>query len=219
MVMTAPGTGTEAGAAVKRRMEGAMTQEITHGLWGGSVALLALALFQNRLVSAARKANPNLRYWDLIVTSEDNRYSLSRLQFYLWFAVIAISYAAVCAASGTLSDVPANLYVLMGINAASAVASTAIALKNEALTKRQAAEAPHWFRDIFLDSQNTLDLPRTQMFMWTLVILVGYLVALVSHFKRGQLTLPVLPEGLLVLMGISQGAYLGSKAVEDTGKK
>lgn len=196
-----------------------MTPEITHGLLGGLFTLLALALFQNRLVSSARKTNPNIRYWDLIVTSEDNRYSLSRLQFYLLFVVIAISYAAACSASGTLSDIPPNLYILMGINAASAVTATAITLNTGTLTKGQVAGAPNWFRDIFLDSQNTLDLPRTQMFAWTLVILIGYLVVLASHFRHRQFTLPVLPEGLLVLMGISQGAYLGSKAVEDTGKK
>jgi hypothetical protein len=52
------------------------------------------------------------------------------------------------------------------------------------------------------------------MFVWTMVILIGYLVVLWNHYRQGLPSLPTVPEGLVVLMGISHGAYLGTKATE-----
>ena len=172
---------------------------------GGFGLVVLLAFFVGLSISA--KVKP----LDLIVTSEDNRVSLSRLQFWLWFMVVVISWGAVSWANRRLYPVPENLYILMGVNATAAVASSAITA-TKGFSPR--AAKPNFFKDVFLDSRKTLDLPRTQMFVWTIIILVGYLSVLVEHYQQGLPSLPNIPEGLIALMGISHGAYLGTKATE-----
>ncbi len=185
--------------------------------WGAITTLLLLFAFQAALVHMARKNSPKraVSFWDLIVTTEDEKYSLSRFQYYLWFVVILISYGAVCFAKGMLANIPEGLYLLMGVNTASAVASSAITFAKGTFSS---GRSPNFFTDLFLDTKNSLDLPRTQMFAWTIALVVGYVLWVfrliyAAHDPNG-LTLPQIDNGLIVLMGISHSAYLGAKAVE-----
>ena len=62
-----------------------------------------------------------------------------------------------------------------------------------------------------------LSLHRCQIALWTLVVLVIYLI---NYF--GTMCLPVIPDKLLVLMGVSGGTYLGfnyPKPKEENGSK
>jgi len=178
---------------------------------GGTLALLLV--LQWILVLIARKyvADREVIFWDLVVTTEDERYSLSRLQLYMWFVTILISYGAIYFAQreGAIPDVPEELYILMGVITSSTVASTVITFTKKAAWN---PGKPNFFIDVFFDSKNSLDLPRTQMFAWTIVIIVVYLVQVFRSL--GDSSLPRVPAGLIVLMGISNGAYLGTKAAE-----
>ena len=181
---------------------------------GAVGAFLILFLFQLLLVRKARKGlkNPeSVRLMDLIVTSEDGCYSISRLQIYLWTFAVVIGFGAVfmCDYKGTISDIPASLYMLMGVNVAATITSTAInTAKNEKVIKVD----PDFWRDIFFESKNSLDLPRTQMFVWTIISLCVFFFLLYKSLASNNLTLPDIPTGLIALMGISHGAYLGTKA-------
>lgn len=185
---------------------------IAQVVWDGKLSagfcIIALLVFFVALTLWAR-----VHPLDLIITSEDNRVSLSRLQFWLWLVVVIISWGAVSWTTRRLHPVPENLYILMGVNVASTVAASAITVVKGISQK---ADKPRFFTDVFLDSRRTLDLPRIQMFVWTIITIVGYLIVLVEHYYQGLPSLPVIPEGLIVLMGISHGAYLGSKATGST---
>lgn len=185
-----------------------IAQVIWDGKIGAGFGIIVLLAFFVALSLAAR-----VHPLDLIITSEDNRVSLSRLQFWLWFVVVVISWGAVSWTTRRLHPVPDNLYMLMGVNVGATIAASAITVVKGIPPK---ADKPRFFTDVFLDSKMTLDLPRIQMFVWTIIILVGYLIVLVEHYYQGLPSLPVIPEGLIVLMGISHGAYLGSKATGAT---
>ena len=185
--------------------------------WGATITILLLFAFQALLVHLARKGFPKrtVSFWDVIVTTEDEKYSLSRFQFYLWFVVILISYGAISFAKGQLANITEGLYLLMGVNTASAVASTAITFTKGTF---RPGRSPNFFTDLFLDTKNSIDLPRTQMFVWTIVLGVGYVLWVIRLIHEAtdpvKLTFPELENGLVVLMGISHSAYLGAKAVE-----
>jgi hypothetical protein len=185
-----------------------------HGSIIGAVGgFLILFIFQLWLVyvanNKARKLNAvkKVKLWDLIVTGEDGRYSISRLQMYLWTFAVVIGYGAVFGYNFAPPDIPATLYMLMGVNVSATVASTAInTVRNEAVKQSE----PDFWKDIFFESEASLDLPRTQMFVWTLISLCVFFFLLCQSLATKKL--PDIPSGLVVLMGVSQGAYLGSKA-------
>jgi hypothetical protein len=181
-----------------------MTPELTRALEGAAGAILGLLVFQTALVRRARRKNPTVTFWDLVVTSEDNKYSLSRLQFYLWTVAIVVSYVALCAAAKRRCGIPESLYLLMGVNAASAVTSTAITVSQDLVPKSTKADKPNFVADIFLDSMRSLDLPRTQMFVWTVLTLGGYLLAVAHRIDGTYLKSPGPDEGA-ILVGRAKG--------------
>ena len=208
-----------------------LSSVVARGIIGGVTAVLLLLWFQYELVASARAANPKrvVLFWDLVVTGDDEKYSLSRLQLYLWFLVIITSYTAICFAKGTLILLSDGLNLLLGINAAAAVAATALTTIPSTATVQTpsaasaipaapapatvTAAAPNFVRDIFFEKPGSLDLPRTQMFAWTVVLILGFILVVVKSFKEGKPELPEVPPSLAALMGISHGAYLGPKAL------
>ncbi|MBI5178369.1 MAG: hypothetical protein HZA04_03820 [Nitrospinae bacterium] len=221
----------------------AAPMDVNHkrGFAGGVVALLFIAVGQNFLVSAARRRARNLgtgreiKFFDLFITPGDESYSISRLQMYLWTVAVIVTFCASFMAAMKIPDIPETLYMLMGVNLAAAVTSSALASVEEG--KATTAEAPSveaavdqtfpakpkeehkpdFIRDIFFDEADSLDLPRTQMFAWTVVSLIAYLV---MFLKTGNgVELPVIPQGLVVLMGVSHLGYLGAKGAAMVGKK
>ena len=191
------------------------------GVWGFLGALVAfvfLLALQTYLVKSAKKraaGTRNIRFWDLIITSEDENYSLSRLQMYLWTVVVVIGFVAVFLSTRDWPTIQQNLYLLMGVNLAASVTSTGVffAKKNGVTTP---PDQPDFVKDIFFESNKiSLDLPRTQMFVWTIVSLCFFAIKLIQSFVAGPPGLPDIPTGLVVLMGVSHGAYIATKA---TGK-
>jgi hypothetical protein len=193
-------------------------------LLGALIAFVLLATLQSYLVHAARKrakkedSRRDIRFWDLVITSEDERYSLSRLQLYLWTIFVIIGYAAVCFAGRAFQTIPPNLSLLIGINVAATVASTGIAYWGEVVMQKS-VKGPDFVKDIFFETETSLDLPRTQMFIWTMVSLTVFTVALVETIRMGEPKLPEIPRGLVILMGLSHGAYLGTKAATQIEKQ
>lgn len=218
---------------------------------GALLSLTIILLFQGFLVSKASKrakyngTSRNVRFMDLLITSEDESYSLSRLQMYLWTVAAIMGYWAIFASTGKFPVIPETLYMLMGVNFATSVASTAlntikappsqaaaataataattpveVAAASEvvalaAAVAVRASSPPDFIKDIFFESkdgkiQNSLDLPRTQMFIWTVISLGTFAVLLI----KSPTELPEIKSGLVTLMGISNGAYLGAKAAK-----
>jgi hypothetical protein len=184
------------------------------GALGAVIAAAFLWGLQRFLITQANKTRDNkLNFFDLIVTSEDNRWSLSRFQIYIWTVWVVIAFAQVAFATFSFPIIPENLAILMGINGTTAVLSTAITDPQ----KHAKVDNPNFFKDIFLDAEGTLDLPRTQMFIWTLVIFAIHIIIFWKGYlsSNSKPTIPEVSGGLLILMGVSNGAYLGVKAATE----
>jgi len=202
------------------------SRECTAGVVGAVVSLVLLIAVQTLLIRLTRHYYPAVRFFDLLVTGDDNRYSLSRFQVYVWTAVVIIAFGAMTFSRFRFADFPPNLLLLIGVNLASAVAATAITTAKAAPPPAAAGQGPNFFRDIFLESNAvvpSLDLPRTQMFAWTLISLVTYIVIFIRYFPPAEVLvngvpkaplMPDVPQGLVALMGLSNGAYLGVKAAK-----
>lgn len=66
-----------------------------------------------------------------------------------------------------------------------------------------------------------IDLARVQMFFFTLIVALAYVYALGSMMSgdavdAADLSFPDLSDGMVALLGISNGGYLGAKAVDHT---
>ncbi len=226
----------------------------TKAVIGAVIPLMLILFFQKTLVEVARqrarreKSQRTIHFMDLLISCEDESYSLSRVQMYLWTIAIIMGYWSIYAVTGKFPDIKENLYLLMGVNFATSVASMAInssktpptqeaataaiaaattpadaAAAITALTAATAADArratpANFIQDLFFEVkdgkiQASLDLPRTQMFIWTIISLSTFAIQLVGSFSETP-ELPDIKNGLVALMGISNGAYLGAKAAK-----
>ena len=160
----------------------------------------------------------------------DKRLSTSKFQFLLWTAVAVFSYVAVYTARaqhgiwGPIQEIPAQLLALMGISTGAMIASKAISVNhaNNGGAGMATADKSR-VSDLIQDDSGAPDLSKLQMVAWTLISIAVYLALLVHEIdsptgKVGDAVkmvarLPDVDPSLLVLMGVSQGAYLGKKLV------
>lgn len=145
--------------------------------------------------------------------------TLAKFQFVLWTIVIAFSYFAIqiILIIGTdysdlqgymIHEIPQNLLAMMGISVAVSVVSKDKNTKNKDKS----------FKSMFYNLQGNLDLAQFQMFLWTIIGISIYLHTLFDEIitvsSINDLFLPDVTPTLLILMGLSQGAYLGSMYTE-----
>jgi len=187
------------------------------------LAVATIVVFLLILYFCVQVVTKEWSYWDMI-RDERWRPSLALFQFFLWTIIISFSYlfieflrlrAGVVTFPGTP---PLNLLILMGISVAVPIASNKISpiiLLNEKPEPRP--ETLPRMKTIFLEN-GKLTLSRLQMFLWTGIAAVVYIFLLVnttlaSAKDVSALALPDIDVTLVVLMGLSQGAYLGGKLV------
>jgi hypothetical protein len=164
----------------------------------------------------------------------DNRQkvSLSRLQLVGWTVLIISAYstAALWNTSHGAKDplsilVPAQVWALMGISMTSFVGSRIVKSSKRATGQLVENAEPSQARtlDIFKEedegTEETVDLGKVQMFLFTLIVFAAYAVALgtllLDHGCKGSVIqeFPALSEGMLALLGLSHTGYLANKAV------
>jgi IPT/TIG domain len=152
--------------------------------------------------------------------------STSKLQWFLWLIAILFGYVATWvlrAEQGdyaALSDIPVNLLTVLGFSTGTAAAAKGITAGyvqtgKVAKTGVPANPTPATTGGVFQDDSGGPELAKIQMIAFT-IIAIGIFLATVFHqiaigdIKDG---LPNIDSSLLVLMGISQGGYLGKKLV------
>lgn len=171
-----------------------------------------------------------------ILIDERGRYSLTHFQTVLWTITILSSLIAVFVASGFEASslvIPKELLGLMGISAGSAVLSTAVKRAKDSPGSKatvaysgrtvirfdgtkdiiSARFAQIWLQEEGNQADCAVSITKYQNFILTLVIFVAY----VAIAWRTAL-LPVLPENVVWLIGISHAGYVGGK-VPDAGSE
>lgn len=169
-----------------------------------------------------------------VLIDERHRVTLGRLQMLIWTILVLSAYLAAAlanigrdAASPLSVDIPSELWLAMGISTASLVAAPAALAYKE---RRHMAELQSWpteadsrFSDLFrgeeVGDRDHLDLGKVQMFLFTVVLVLAYGLAVADMFDRTTGTfaaLPAIDDGVVTLLAISHAGYLTRKALPVT---
>ncbi|WP_455210144.1 hypothetical protein [Kaarinaea lacus] len=158
-------------------------------------------------------------------------------------AFTAIAMARASDGTGTSAldiAVPPQIWMLMGISSAALVGSPLLAsnkVKKRPIGTLQSRERADMgilsvklgpedasFGDLFkgeeIKNWDDVDLARLQMFFFTIIVAIIYCIEVYQIVAFGDLSeniaLPAVDEGMVTLTGISNTAYLGSKAIDQT---
>ena len=162
-----------------------------------------------------------------LVNGFDGFGSTSKFQWFLWLIVVIFAYSALWvlrALQGdfsALSDIPVNILTVLGFSTGTAAAAkgiTASYVQTGKVTKTGApAEGATAANTggIFQDDGGGPELAKIQMVGFTLIAIGIFLASVFHQIATDDITtsLPNIDSSLLVLMGISQGGYLGKKLV------
>jgi hypothetical protein len=169
--------------------------------------------------------------WRGVLVDDRHRLSLSRLQMLLWTVLVLSAYLTAALAnigrdstSPLNVNVPNELWLVMGISTASLVASPAALAYKQRRRPGQVETLPHerdarlvdLFRGEEVTDNHHVDLGKVQMFLFTVVVVLGYGLALGAMFedtKGAFVTLPAVDEAVVTLLAISHAGYLTKKAL------
>jgi IPT/TIG domain len=164
--------------------------------------------------------------WKL-VQGADGRPSTSKFQWLLWIIVIVFSYTALWvlrAKQGdysAINEVPVNLLTVLGFSTGTAAVAKGITagyVNTNRLAKTAAGNAGAGATNqggLLQDDSGVPELAKIQLFGFTFVAVGIFLATVIHQIVSNPVvtSLPNLDSALLVLMGISQGGYLGKKLV------
>lgn len=187
---------------------------------------------EKEAVTVSTKIDNELRLWKFwnIIRGDDWYPSLSLFQFFLWTVVILFSFIFLTiiridhhllpslSAFVSTPTIPSTLLVLMGISVTTPIVSTALSSNKYSIGS--SFDPPDRLPGLgtMLQEGCKPSLTRFQMFAWTLISIAIFFgstyVTIADNLDNvTNLSLPNVDPTLLVLMGISQIAYIGGKAV------
>lgn len=185
---------------------------------------LALAYIMYRLVARGMRDNVidgehYSPFWSFFLDKQTNSYSLSKFQLFSFFSVFVFGYLYVFLCSWlvqwrfVLPDVPSSFSGILALSAGTTLvaagATAARGSKGSGLVTPSAAD--------FITSGGQVIPERFQFFVWTLVACFGFVALLVSQDPATLEGFPSFPQGLLYVMGVSAGGYLGGKLTRPAG--
>jgi hypothetical protein len=206
---------------------------VTNTLLAAVLAFAALAAAFALLYLVSRKLFPDVRNPLLcVISTRRGVASLSQFQIMLWTLVVLTASVYVIALAGDLIVITPGTLILLGISGATVVIAKAKASRSSEPVGAPAAPAeeaaavagaaavqaqtpatngrtrrPRW-SDLVMDEINgqELDVTRVQMLLFTLVTATFVALKVMTSYE-----IPDIPDGFLILMGISNGVYVSSK--------
>jgi len=144
-------------------------------------------------------------------------FSLSRSQMLLWTFNVLMAFLLVWLKRGEFNQVVSDgSLALLGISTGTAFGGSLID-KNQPADEGQDKVGPSrgFWRDILSDAHG-INLHRFQLVLWTVALTVVFwtMTFKILASTAGAVALPDFDSKLLILMGISGGAYLGLKVHE-----
>jgi hypothetical protein len=134
-------------------------------------------------------------------------FSLSLFQMAFWFFLVVAGYVFVWLITDELNTITASVLALIGIGAATAMGSALIDSSKPVPVTNDVSQG--FMKDVLSDREG-ISLHRFQMFVWTIVLGIIFVVSVYR-----SLEMPEFSATLLGLMGISSGTYLGFKVPEN----
>ncbi|MCB1142847.1 MAG: IPT/TIG domain-containing protein [Leptospiraceae bacterium] len=181
-------------------------------IWMASISLFVMALLYLLLA----KILDRYYFLDMMLLDKaTNTYSLSRFQALAWTIVLIGSYfyIAICngvlLGNGIIPDFNPSLIGLLGVSYGGLITANGVGGKKP---KNEIIKTPPQFSNLF-SSGPSIDLPRLQLFGFTIIGILIYIYNLVNANPLDGL--PDIPTTLLGLLGVSQSGYIGGKMVTD----
>jgi hypothetical protein len=185
---------------------------------------LVLGFFIYRLVARGMQDNiiDGKRYspwFAFFLDKQTNTYSLSKFQFLLFSSVFVFGYLYVFLCRWlvqwvfVLPDVPGSFSAILAMSAGTTVAAAGV---TAARGSKGAGQVLPSAAD-FITTGGQVVPERFQFFVWTLVACFGFLALLISQDPATIIGFPQFPQGLLYVMGVSAGGYLGGKLTRPPG--
>ncbi len=221
----APATSTGAGIGIESADR--PTRLMVLGICAAALVVIAAVLLSGQL--------------KLLIVGEDNRYSNSKFQMALWFAVLIVSYTATVWLRWWKGDheiggvgIQPYLLAISGASAFTLGAAKGIttnqqnsAVQNGTVAKVK-APAPRFPYDLLHNDNGQPDFGDFQMLLIALIASAVYM-AQVFHFLGTPLigdvhdvhhilSLPEVDSTLLAAFGLGQGAYLVKKYAGNPGE-
>jgi hypothetical protein len=147
------------------------------------------------------------------ILKDDNNlyYSLGRTQLFYWTLLVLIAYIFICFKTGTIPDLPVSVLAIIGISVSTTAVSKLVENKNkDKVPIDQSAKSEGFFLDILSDG-SSINIQRFQNVAFN--IFFG-IIFLQKTFTNN--IMPDFDQNVLILMGISSGAYAGLKNMEAT---
>lgn len=181
------------------------------GGWVWAVAVLflvALGLFGYLAVKSDIVRDPNPP--DPLGPGRRRPYSMARCQMAWWLFLVTGCFGFIAIVTGDYNGIvtPETL-PLLGISGATALAAVAID-SNKTLPDGKVWPVSVSFLIDILSDVNGVTVQRFQLFVWTIVLGIVFVVG-----AYRTLALPQFDTSLLALMGISSGLYIGFKWPEN----
>jgi hypothetical protein len=185
--------------------------------WPYLAGLVVIAIFLGILGYCILGRGKQVRQ---LFVGHDGRMSSSLFQIFVWTLVILFAYVAVFSKYLLpISGIPGNILTALGLSIVTATAAKGIASTqaNNTVVKVK-KEGPPKISELFEDDEGKPDLGKSQMLAWTFIAVGVYLFGLFGAIQSGSVVqtdgsvaLPDIDSTLMVLMGLGQAAYIGTK--------
>ena len=143
----------------------------------------------------------------------NNTFSLGRTQLAFWGMIILSCFVGLACASASLEHIPDQVLILLGISAATGLGAAAMDGGRAPERKSMGVDGKVGITDFFNDicvGDNGASFHRVQIVLWTIVLGIYFVSNVVC-----LMSMPEFSNTLLLLMGITNGTYLGFKKQED----
>ena len=207
---------------VLARLSGTVVFILTAAITGLLFWLVRSVVFSglaNKKVGPKRQQKTLNAFQIFIYDPQSKSYSLSKLQLFFFSGTFIFGYIYVLLSRWlvqwqfSLPDVPNTIAGLLGISGGTTIFSAGLTAARG--SKGAGSQFP---TGADLISTGGVVVPeRFQFFVWTIIACGGFLALLLGQDPAKVSNFPDLPAGLLYVMGVSAGGYLGGKAARNPG--
>ncbi len=178
--------------------------------------VVAIAMLISWFYSFLAQGNRN---WleALLLEPETQTYSLSRAQFFWWSIIVSFGYIFLFVGRGFIEE-KWEFPSLQGFGITFLISLGTLVLAQATSNAKgtKGAGSMHPSPADLVVHGGVLAPERVQQVAWTIITGTGFLVILIKTYA-GRTQLPIIPDELLYLMGMSSVGYLAGKAVRKPG--